>query len=174
MPDPVNDLSVCSRIMLEMESELKKLVFRQVRNEAVSEIVPDNIRIAKCPDKMPQEGELAFSQYNLPGILISPPNSIRRPGGEGENDVDEVHYSILVQIIDVNYERDGGLHTHLAWQQKIAKHFARTQLNQRVWDTDGYVYFGHAEELDSIDEKLFNRHHAARCFVVVHFISNEP
>lgn len=173
MPD-VNDLSVCSRIMLEMQRELRKQDFRPVNNEPVHQIVPENIIIRKCADKLPQEGETAFATVNTPGLIISPPNRVLRPAGEGENDVDEVHYSILVQIIDVSREDNGALHTHLSWQQKIARLFARTQLELRVFDADGYVYFGHAEEVDTIDPALFNRHHLARAFVIVHFISNEP
>lgn len=174
MPDPLHELSVCSRIMLEMQRELRTLTFRPVRSEPTGTVAPASIEIRKCPDKLPQEGEQAFATFNLPAILISPPNTIQRPGTEGENDVDEVHYRILVQILDVNREDNGALHTHLAWQQKIAKHFARTTLDHRVFDSDGYVYFGHAEQVDAVDSALFNRHHLARCFVVVHFISNEP
>lgn len=169
-----HDLSVLSRIMIAMQKELRNLQFRAVNNEPISPIKTDAIVIRRIPHMDRQEGEAAGGQEETPGIIISPPESYTRPGGEGENDEDEVHYSVACQIIDRNPADEGGLHTYLAWQQKIGRQFARTDLSQAVFDEDGYVYFGHSEQTTTVDPAMFVRHALARAFVVVHFIANEP
>lgn len=168
------DLSTVSRIMLSMQRKLRELEFLPVSNERISKILPQSILIQKVSQQPRREGEAGISQESCPGILITPPNKIVRPGNAGENQTDECHYHILLQFIDVNREDVGGLHTYPAWQQKAARLFSRTDLDLEVFDTDAYVYFGHAEETTAIDEAMFSKHQNAKCFVIVHFVSNEP
>lgn len=168
-----HDLSVESRILLHMQTELRKVEFAPVANEPIGRINPDAIILSNVDDKEPKEGEGEGAQEITPGIILSRPKLIRSPAEAGENDEDEVFYSIPVQGIDV-FRGDQFIHTYSKWAQIVARMFKRTQLDLAVFDEDGYVYFGHSERVDTIDETRFNRHHLARWFVIVTFISNEP
>ena len=165
------DLSVVSRIAIEMQKLLRAREWRAVAHEKVRPINSEAIviRAYRTPQK---EGEKGYRQEATPGLIITLPRRIFRPGGE--NSEDEVRYQLLVQIVDENPDESDGLHTYAKWQQTISRLFSRTDLDQTVFDEDGYVYYGHATELDVFDDSLFNRHDLAVCGVMVDFISNEP
>lgn len=168
--------AVIWRLMETVQARLRdKLEFSAAGDDPARRINETAIQIVSLdPDEQEQGKEAAYSQIRLPGILITPPSTIERPPGDGENSVDRSIYRILIQIVDAADYRSRCLRTYLKWQEQIVKYCSATDFAQQVFDVNGYVYFCHAVAVQVVDKRLFVGHRLFRAGVVVECLSDEP
>lgn len=150
--------STLIRIMEELQRRLRGMSFVPESGDAVKSINPRDIVVWK-PGLAIKEGEEELSHIQTPGLVITPPRSIRAPANAGTNARDDVMYAVLIQLIDSDgQERYRGLPSYTTWLQQI-----RRACHARSWPEVeiakyGDVYASFAEVTDTMDVKAWKRH----------------
>jgi len=162
--------SVLWQIMSEVQRTLREnLTFKAMGDDPIPQIEQEAIRIEKVSVKQ-REHEKVFEYELTPGIIITPPGRVTMPSSEGENARDDVHYPLLLQIIDKdNNERLTGLRTYLKWQEQIARAFR----NQPLPCDPLHVWNARVDYVDVVNEGLWVRHELFVTGIEIEFISRE-
>lgn len=150
------------------------LSFVSQGDDGIRAIADEAIVIRKLDDSDATQGG-GHGTENLPGILITLPRSIVCPPDEGTNERDDVHYQVLIQIIDADQRtKTGGLETYLKWQEMIRKYFNQSNLGGDLLNEEGMINQVLCEQVNVVDEKQWVRHALFRAGVIVRAISREP
>lgn len=110
--------SIHTRCLAAAQARVRSLALAGLPNSAV------------VIEKLPVTRNLA-SGIGLPAILLSP-HRAAMPSTAGTNSLDDVHYDVLVTILDRDNQEptlQANLDRHLLWRQKIARAFRNQRLN---------------------------------------------
>jgi hypothetical protein len=116
------------RVLQEVERGLKEdLRFEAADDGDPQVIVPEAIVIRKFP--LATDGLPARTNEMMPGWLICPGRRVIRDPSRGTNVDDEPSYTVLCQLLAVDYERpERNLPTYLKWLEQVGRylnhHFA--------------------------------------------------
>jgi len=149
--------STLQRIMEEVRNKLQEMQFTPEPGDGCAGISRDSIVIWKTGIGM-KDGEESLPQVNLPGLVITPPKSVRAPSMMGTNKRDDVIYPVLIQLVDNDgTERYNNLPSYLRWLEQI-----RRTMHARSWPevelkAYGDVYASFAETTDTVDLKTWKR-----------------
>ena len=97
----------------------------RIRSLALAGLPNANVAIEKLPVM-----RAAASAAALPAILLSPERTAMPPTS-GTNSLDDVHYDVLVTIVDRDNQEpslQANLDRHLLWRQQIARAFRNQRL----------------------------------------------
>jgi len=117
-----------------------------------------------------------YASEETPGILIIPGRRVRRPPGEGNNCQDDVHYPVMIQIVDRSQQRydEDKVASWLLWHENIAKYFNHNNLRNAVFDTSGYVNRVTLPDHDFDDPQRFLLHDLCVSYLFLDVVSREP
>lgn len=112
----------------------------------------------------------------MPGIVITWGLTADIPASGGDNCTQDVHYVVLIQIIDKQqgkYELSR-IRSHIAWAERIRKVFNAQNLRNEVFDSRGYVDLALVENVKMLDERAFKLDSRCVQAIPVKVISREP
>lgn len=150
--------STCWRIMEEIQKRLQGMSFQPQGTDRCQQINPRNIVISKSGFAS-KDGEEDLPHVQTPGLVITPPRTVRAPADAGTNLRDDVLYPVMIQFVDTDsQERTAGLQSYMKWLQQI-----RHACHARSWPEVeiaiyGDVYQSYAEITDTMDTKTWKRH----------------
>lgn len=121
-------------------------------------------------------GKEKWQDAPTPGLLISPSRTVRVPPGAGTTSFDDVHYPVLLQIVDREVTRDSleRIKALLTWSENLRKYFNQQNLRLAVYGSGGTVDIGYISSQDILDERLFGFHHQCLSYIPLTYISREP
>lgn len=165
--------STCWRIMEEVQKRLQGMSFVPQASDRCQAINPRSIVIWKAGFGS-GDGEATLPEVATPGLVITPPKTIRAPADAGENESDDVMYPVLIQLIDTDGERLGNVQSYMKWLQQI-----RRACHARSWPEVEIARFGDvrasfAEITDTVDVKAWKKHQKWIAGVAVVFTVREP
>jgi hypothetical protein len=166
--------STLMRLMEVMQERYRGMSFSQQPGDYCGSIQPQNIVIWKSALAM-KEGEATLPHVETPGLVITPPKTIRAPAEAGTNHQDDVFYAVMVQLIDTDgQERFEGLSSYTKWLQQI-----RRSSHARSWPEVEIARYGDvrqsfAEVTNTMDEKSWARHPKFLAGVAVVLTVREP
>lgn len=111
-----------------------------------------------------------------PGIVITWGLTADIPASGGTNCTQDVHYLVLIQIIDKQHGKYdlSRLRSHIAWAERIRKVFNAQNLRNYVFDSRGYVDLALVESVKMLDERSFKLDSRCVQAIPVKVISREP
>jgi hypothetical protein len=160
--------------MEEVRKRLQGMSFLAQGEDRCGPINPRNIVIWKTGLGV-KDGEEDLPHVSTPGLIITPPNTIRAPAEAGTNARDDVMYPVLIQFIDTDsQERSANMESYLKWLQQI-----RRACHARSWGEVeialyGDVWQSFAEITNTMDTKAWKRHPKWVAGVAVVFTVREP
>lgn len=137
-------------------------------------IEPDAIVVMK-PGMAVKDGEEEFPHVRTPGLVITPPKTIRAPADAGTNVRDDVMYPVLIQLVDTDgQERILNFQSYAKWLEQI-----RRACHARSWpeveiNRYGDVFQSYAEVTSTVDLKAWKKHKKFVAGVAVVFTVREP
>jgi hypothetical protein len=165
--------STLQRILEVLQERLRSMTFSPQPGDPCQPIHSRNIVVWKQKFAA-TEGEESLPHVETPGLVITPPKTIRAPADLGTNARDDVIYPVAVQLVDSDgQERVLGLPSYLKWLEQI-----RRACHARSWPeveiaTYGDVYASFAEVTDTLDPKVWTRHQKFVAAVAIAFFVRE-
>jgi len=148
--------SIHTRCLTAVQARIRSLALAGLANSAV------------VIEKLPVTRNLAGS-IGLPAVLLSPRRAAMPPAA-GTNSLDDVHYDVLVTILDRDNQEptmQANLDRHLLWRQQIARAFR----NQRLGGVSEVIN-AEVEPAEGIVDEAWKRELMASA-VLLRFTSRE-
>jgi hypothetical protein len=143
-------------ILVAMRDQLRAIGFPAFGD--VAGIPPEHIQIRMPPPHQNKKSDKPTILEELtPGILLTPARSVNTQVKGGSWNLDEVMYSVLIQLIDREPSRfdEMRMRAWLKWLEQIRKYFSHGNLKLAVFQGKGFVDITYCPEISVLDPKLF-------------------